>query len=308
MSRRCRWAKETGIAFERSLWCGIFASAFLLGSLSGAPSASATLVGKAAGPGNGIVDSVGPTVTSVSAPTAPSLPSATSPSQPQAPAPVAPQLPQGAVKPPTEATQATPPSSSASSGAGGAFVDGIAGAARNRVGSVTRADEKTAARRTASAHSDSGSTSVSQGGAGASLPRATTDAGGSVPGAPLSIPAADIAAAERWIARVWPGIPLGGGAGGTGPLGGAASALLHPAVLAATQLLALVPSLLQRAGDSPSAIPPATANTPELTLSDASVSTDWMKVVYLVTLIVLLALLAFTIWKEMGPVLRASMR
>jgi hypothetical protein len=304
MPKRCRWQQK--IAFERSLWCAVLVCALLIGSVFGAPSASATPVKDVAGAAKGAVDSVGSTVTpDPGTPPPPSLPDVAPPARPQAPAVTRP-LPPKPVKPPTEATP-SPQRSTNGPSADTPPAGGIAGTARNLADAVSDADRK-GAKGAASSRTAGDSASARQGAGAASEPKATAGTTGSVLGAPLAVTPSEIAAAEQWLARIWPGIPLGGSTGETGPLGGAVSALLRPAVLAATQLLSLVPSILQRASDFPSTIPPATANTPEMTLSDALAPTDWMKVVYLVTLIVLLAVLAFTIWKEMGPVLRANLR
>jgi hypothetical protein len=120
---------------------------------------------------------------------------------------------------------------------------------------------------------------------------------------------AAIAAAERWLARVWPALALGGTAGVDSSLGAAApEALLRPAAAVVARLLTLV-SAVSKAESDPSLAGPSLAeraNDPKPAVADPSSATDPMKVVYLVTLIGLLGLLTFTIVKELGPVLRAS--
>ncbi|HEX5762265.1 MAG TPA: hypothetical protein VFY04_04000 [Solirubrobacterales bacterium] len=131
-------------------------------------------------------------------------------------------------------------------------------------------------------------------------------------GDPLSVMPADIAAAERWLARVWPAIALGGVVSGGLPTDGAAAALLRPAIVVVAQLISLPSSRASLAsnpaGDlsSPRTSVPASGAKP--TVPDPSTAADWKKTLYTVVLVALLALLALTIWKEMWPVLRANLR
>lgn len=117
---------------------------------------------------------------------------------------------------------------------------------------------------------------------------------------------------DRWLARVWPGIALDGRDADGGVLVEAAD-LFRPALAGIARALAAIPAIGRPAADLPfagSPAPagaPATANDPQATLSDVSAA-DWKDVFYVAALVLLLALLAFTLWKEMGPALRAGLR
>jgi len=324
-------ANGTGIAFERRFWCriGLVAGAILIGSVSSVPSASATLVGEAA-------DVVGSTVKSVDAApnAAPSLPSPTPPATPRPPvappapvapqapatpqAPAAPQAPAGPqapaaprtpVKSQTEATP-TPSPSPPSSGVKVPSVDGIAGAARNSIGSVTSTGRETtqrAAAPAASARNAGSRVSTPPNGPDAVASKATPSAIGTASSAPPSITAAEVAALQRWFARVWPAIPLGGGGAGRGWAAGVIGDLFRPAAAATARLLSLVPLVARAAGDSPFVGHPGTANAPQLALPNAAPA-DGKKIIYLVVLAALLALLGFTIWREFRSALRPGVR
>lgn len=207
----------TGIAFERRLWRRIVlvAGAILIGLVSSVPSASATLIGEAA-------DTVGSTVESVDVTpnAAPSLPSTMPPATPPAPA-ATPAAPQAPIKLQTEA--APTPSSSPSPSRSGVkvlpSVDGIASVARNSVGSVTSTGKETTQQVAASARNDGSRVSTPPNGPDAGASEATLRAIGTPSSAPPSITAAEVAALQRWFARVWPAVPLGGGAGRGGQPG-----------------------------------------------------------------------------------------
>jgi hypothetical protein len=305
----------TGIAFERRRWrrVALVAGAILIGSVSSVPSASATLVGE-------VADTVGSTVESVDVTpkAAPSLPSAMPPAPPATPpAPVAtPAAPQAPVKLQTEAAP-TPSSSPSPSRSGGNVlpsVDGIASVARNSVGSVTSIGKETTQQVAASARNDGSrvSTPSNAPDAGARGPdagasKATPRATGIASSAPPSITAAEVAALQRWFARVWPAIPLGGGAG----RGGAARVigdLFRPVVAAAARLLFLAPLAARAASDPPYAGHPQTANAPQLALPNAPAPADGKRIIYRIALAALLALLAFTIWREFRSVRRPGVR
>lgn|GEM_PF-6609834 len=288
------WMNRTGIAFEQRLWRRIVlvAGAILIGSVSSVPSASATLLGEAA-------DTVGSSVESVDAipNAAPSLPSPMPPATP--PAPAAPPAP---VKLQTEAAP-TPSSSPSGSGVNVPSVDGIASAARNSVGSVTSTGKETTQQAAASARNDGSRVSTRPNGPDAGAGKATPRVLGTASSAPPSITAADVAALQRWFARIWPAIPLGGGAG-RGWAVRVMEDLFRPAAAASARLLFLAPSVARAAGDSPFVGHPGTANAPQLALPNAPVSADGKRIIYLIVLAALLALLAFTIWREFRSALR----
>jgi len=293
---------QNGIAFEQRLWRRIVlvAGAVLIGSVSSVPSASATLIGEAA-------DTVGSTVESVDVtPNAvPSLPSAMPPATP--PAPVAtPAAPQAPVKLQTE-TAPTPSPSPSSPGVNVPSVDGIAGVARNSVDSVTTTAKETTQQVAASARNDGSRVSTPPNGADAGASKATPRAIGTASSAPPSITAAEVAALQRWFARIWPAIPLGGGAG----RGWAATVigdLFRPAAAATARLLFLAPLVARAASDSPLVGHPGTANAPQLAFPHAPASADGKRIIYLIALVALLALLAFTIWREFRSALRPGVR
>lgn len=85
-------------------------------------------------------------------------------------------------------------------------------------------------------------------------------------------------------------------------------ALFRLAVDSISRLPSLVPSVAQVAGDIPFAGPFRTADPPQSALPNSSPPAEGEKVAYLVALAVLLALLAFTIWRELRPALRAGLR
>jgi hypothetical protein len=80
--------------------------------------------------------------------------------------------------------------------------------------------------------------------------------------------------------------------------------LFRPAAAAAARLLA--PLLVRAVGDSPVVGHPGTANAPRAALPDAAAPAE--KIAYLVVFAMLLALLAFTVWREFRSVLRPRVR
>lgn len=317
MSRRR--TNGTGIAFEQRLWRRIVlvAGAILIGSVSSVPTASATLMGEAADTVGSTVESVGSTVESVDATpnAAPSPPSAMPPATPPAPVatPAAPQAPvklqaEAAPTPSLSPSRPTPSLSPSSSGVNVPSVDGIAGAARNSVGSVTSTSKEATQQVAAPARNDGSQVSTLPNGRDAGASKATPRAIGTPPSAPPSVMTAKVAALQRWFARIWPAIPLGGGAG----RGWAARVILdlfRPAAAATARLLFLVPSVARAASDSPFIGHPGTAAiAPQLALPNAPASADGKRTIYLIVLAALLALLAFTIWREFRSSLRPGLR
>jgi hypothetical protein len=298
----CGRTNRPGTAFERHLWRRIVlvAGAILIGSVSSVPTASATLVGE-------VADTVGSTVEAVDATpnAAPSLPGAMPPATP--PAPIAtPAAPRAPVKVQTEAAP-TPSRSPSGSGVNAPSVDRVAGIARNSVGSVTSTGKKTTQPVVASARNDGSEASIPSNSPDASASRATPRAVDAPSSAPPSVTAAEVAASKRWLARIWPAISLGGGAG-QGWAGKVAGGLFRPVAAATARLLFLAPLVARAASDSPLVGHPGTANSPQLALPNAPVSADGERVLYLIVLVALLALLAFTIWREFRSALRPGVR
>lgn len=289
-----RRTRGTGIAFEQSLRSKIalVAGVILIGSVSSVPAVSASLVKEVGGIVGSTVRSVPSTVNA-----APSLPNA---APPTAPVPI-PALPHAPVRLPTKATPAPLPSG-AGSGASAPSADGIAGAARNSAGSVTGAGRGTASP-AASAGSGGGGASVAQSGSGTRASRATPGATGTASSAPPSIDDAEVAALQRWFARIWPAIALGDGESGRGWLARAIDGdLLRPAVAAVARLLFLGPPIVRAVADSPTVGLPATANAPQSAPPDnapaSSAPPPAADGTWFIFLAALSALLAFALWKE----------
>jgi hypothetical protein len=308
-----RRTRGTGIAFERSLRRRIFfvAGVILVGSVSSTPSASATLAGEAAG-------AVGSTLRSVhaTANAAPSLPSVAppatppAPAAPQAPAPAAPQVP---VELPSATPTPSPSPTGSGSGADVPSVDGIAGAAGNSVGSVTRTGRETPKPAAAPARNDGGRVPVSQSAPDAGASKATPRASGTASSAPPSVRAAEVASLQRWFAYIWPAIPLGGGEAGREWAAWVIEGdLFRPAIAAIARLLSLVPPTIRAVSDSPLVGPPATATAPQPAPSNTPPNipapADGKRIIYFIALAALLALLAFTLWREFRSTLRAGVR
>jgi hypothetical protein len=300
MSRR--WTNGPEIAFKQRLGCRIVlvAGAILIGSVCSAPSASAALVGE-------VTDTVGATVEAVDAApnAAPSLPNAIPPATPPAPS-ATPAAPQAPVKFQTEAAP-TPSPSPSSSGVNVPSVDGIARVARNSVGSVTSIGKKTTQQVVASTRYDDSRVSTAPNAPDAGANKATPRAVGIPSGAPPSVTAAKVAASQRWLARIWPAIPLGGGVGQVWAAR-LVGDLFRPAAAAAARLLFLAPLVARAARDSPLVRHPGTANAPHLALPNAPASADGTRIIYLIALAALLALLALTIWREFRIALRPGVR
>lgn len=296
-----RRMKRTRIAFAQRSWrqIALVAGAILVGSVSTAPPASATLVGEA-------VDLAGTTVESVHvtpSPT-PSLPSVAPPAT--SPPPVAtPAAPQAPVRLPTEATP-TPSSPPPSPGVNLPSTSGIARTTRNSIDSVTSAGKEAPRHAAAPARNDGNQASSPQTTPVPAQARPPARTGTASSGAP-SITAAEVAALQRWFARIWPAIPLGGDETGQGwATGVMEKVLFRPAVAATARSLFPAAPIARDASDSPSAAHSETANGPSLSLSNASAGGE--KIIYLVAIAALLALLAFTIWREFRAALRPGVR
>ena len=131
-------------------------------------------------------------------------------------------------------------------------------------------------------------------------------AAGTASGAPPSIRAAEVAPVSRWLARIWPAIALGGG-NGPAPVAAAvamAEELFRPAAAVVARVLALTSSNTPTPMSLPFAEQPATTNAPHPTFPGAAVAADEEETLYLVALMSLLALLAFTVWREFRSALR----
>lgn len=262
------------------------AAAILTGSVSGAPSASAT-------PGEEVAGTADATVKAVQgAPnTVQSLPSAV----PPATAPAPPQVP---IQQPAQTSKPTP--SPTGSGADVPSVKRTADTARDSV-SVSSTGAETTKRAIPSAGENGDRTPAFQNprdaGPSKAAPPVNTPSR-----APPSIKPAEVAALQRWFFRIWPAIPLGGNGVDRGEAARVLMGdLLRPAAAAIARLLSLAPPITAASGDSPLGEHPGTANTPKPALPDAATGRE---LIYLVALVALLALLASTIWRELRAVLR----
>jgi hypothetical protein len=288
----------------------LVAGAILAGAVPGVSSAAATPVGEVMG----VVDE---TVKSVQAApnAAPSLPSPPPPpaTPPTRSIPAAPRLPD---KLPTQATPAPAPRHSPSPSSPpnnpGAVdvpsaVDRTVGAARNTVEAVTSTGAETTKPAT-SARKDGTGAPAFQGGADAGPSNASPRAIRTGPNAPLSIAAAKVVALQRWVARIWPAISLGGSGAGRGSTARAMMMdLFRPAAAVIARVLSLSTSITPAAGGWPFAGHPGTGRDPQNGLP-SSLAADGSKIVYLVTLTALLSLLAFTVWREFRSALRPRVR
>jgi hypothetical protein len=285
----------------------------LIASVAGAPSASATPVEKTTGSAAAAVKPV-PAHSNA----APSLPSAVPPTTPPAPVatPAAPRTraaPHVPVKPPPEA-KPTPSPPSTSPGGDEPAGSRMTGATDNAIGSVASTGKETTQQAVPSARNGGGRTSTSQSGpdGGATRSRAIDTASS----APPSIRAAEVAVLQRWFARIWPAVSLGGGSG-KADRGWVARVvvgeLFRPVAAAVAQALYLASSSTppvgnSPVGNSPFAGHPGAANAPRPAVPDAPAAVDGEKIIYLVVLTALLALLAFTIWREFRSALHPHVR
>jgi hypothetical protein len=305
-----RRARRAGSAFGRLCRhaAASIAAAVLIGAVS-VPAASAGLVEK-------VTDTVGSTVKSVqSGATAVPLPSAPPPAQPSSPPPQVatpappPQAPPGL--PSKELLPSKEPSASPSSdGAGSAdpSVDEVAATARGAVDSVTRGGSEATTGAVTRERSDDGPTMTPQQGAdrGASEAIVRRDRTASS-SPPVAVRAAEVAALQRWLARVWPAIALGGSGGsGAGVVELIATDLFRPALAAVTGLLLASSPVLQTSGDAPlgghQGVAGASRSAP--TPTPVPAVGDGGGIAYLIAIAGLLALLAFTVWREFDVALR----
>jgi len=283
--------------------------AILIGSAFNVPSASATVVGEAGDVVGSIVDSVDP------AETVPSLPPA-----PSAPAPAKPSPTPPPVKSPAEAPPSPDPPAS---GGDAPSPDRVVGAVRDSADSIASAGRETTQRaiaptgnyggrvteggRDGGRVTDGGRASASASGRDGDVNTEASRPAGAGSNPQPSIAAAEVAAFRRWLARIWPAIALGGGAGDGWGAGLIADLfLLRPAAAFAVRLL--TPPNAGAAGGPGPVGHPAAANAPQPALPAVPASPDGEKTVYLAVFVALLAFLVFTIWREFRTTLRPGVR
>jgi hypothetical protein len=299
-----RQIRRTGFAVGRPRHCvaTLAAGVALLGVVC-VPSASA-------GPLKEVVDTVGSTLRSAqegvnATQSPPNTPAATPPSPVVTPAPPA--------QAPSKSPNAEPPASSVRSGTGPADlppVDRIGGAAQRTVDSVAPVGSEAPNPPPTSERSDGRTAAAPQPRADRGASMATDHGSRTASSPPVAVRAAEVAALQRWLARIWPAVALGGsGASGTGVVEVDAGDLLRPALTAVTGLLLASSPVIPSSGDaslaghqgvagasrSATAPPPATAE-------------DGGKIVYLIAIAGLLGLLAFTVWREFRLALHPGLR
>lgn len=125
---------------------------------------------------------------------------------------------------------------------------------------------------------------------------------------PVAVRAAEVAALQRWLARVWPAVALGGsGVNGAGVVEVIAGDLLRPALTAVTGLLRVSSPIFPTGGDPAPAghqgVAGASRSAPA-----SPVTTDGGSVLYLIVVAGLLALLAVTVWREFWIALHPRLR
>lgn len=187
----------------------------------------------------------------------------------------------------------------------------MAGAAQGAVGSVTGVGNKAA---------NGTATYERSGGAPAAAPQHRADAGANeaiVPerrtasSPPVAIRAAEVAALQRWFAQVWPAIALGGGEiSRLGAVEAIVAALFQPALAAITGVLLASLPVLPTSGDAPLTghHGVAGASRSGSAPSPAPAAADGGGVLYLIAIAGLLALLAFTVWREFRIALHPRLR
>lgn len=310
-----RWTRRAESAFERP-WRRVVAVAtgMLLIGVASVPNASAGLVGDVAG-------TVGTTVKSVqAAPNAvPSLPSTTPPATPSPPPPQSPPAAtpaspsQAAVELPTvklPSGESSPQSRAGKDGSTGLpSPNGVTGGPRSAADPVAAIDSDAVAGSAPQVRDRDGS---------AAAPRApNTDASpavargdGAGPRPPVAVRAAEVAALQRWLARVWPAVALGGsGIDGAGVVEVIARELFRPALAAITGVLLASSPVLSASGDAPLAghqgVASASRSAPAPLVPVAG---DGGGIIYLIAIAGLLALLAFTVWREFRMALHPDLR
>lgn len=191
-------------------------------------------------------------------------------------------------------------------------MDGVAGAARGAADSVIDGGDEAASGGAAVARSDGGPAVATPPAGAADTSESIVRERRAVSSPPPAVRAADVAALQRWLARVWPAVALGdGGVNGTSVVEVMAEEVLRPALAAVTGLL-LASSPVLPISDSRFTADPAAPNAllsrPAPDPAPLSSVDDGGKVVYLIAIVGLLALLVFTVWREFRLALHPRLR
>jgi hypothetical protein len=267
------------------------------------PVASAGLVKEAASrvestvtPGH-VPTGATPSLPSTAPPVTPPLPSAPPP-------PITPPIPQAQPTSPVLPHQPSPP---ASGDGAPSSAEQVAREVGRSAGSIMSRGGETAQPGSVAgaSHDDARELSAPVGALRAGAGRVPPDA----PSTPISIAAAEVAALQRWFAHVWPAIALGG-AGSVYDWVPAAigESLLRRALAGIAQSLFAVPSLARAISDSPSVESGSAQDSPLRAFTNAAALVSWKTIVYVFALAALLALLAFTVWREFRSALRPGVR
>ncbi len=191
-------------------------------------------------------------------------------------------------------------------------MDRAAGVVRDAVDSVTGVGKEAASRPATTSGRDDESPPLAlqhraERGAGEAIAPRNRTASGS----PVAVTAGEVASLQRWLARVWPAVALGvGGASGAGIVEVIAGDLFRPTLAVVTGLLLASSPVFPASGDAPltgqhgvagaSRAAPAPAHLPA--------AGDGGGIVYLIAITGLLALLAFTVWREFRMALPHGLR
>jgi len=322
--------RGSGVAAERSLWRGAacVAAWLLIGWVALVGPASAGIVKEAtdrvassAGADQGAVNALPPPPKAVPSPpkAVPSPPKAVPPPSKALPPPSkvvpspSPPAPPRIPSRPTGGAPGkapAPPHPPPSSGVDAPGDDGIAGVAGDAGRSVTSAAGE-AGDRVPTGPSEGGSANAAPSDPAGAGKKTRLSAAATAKRTPLSVGPADVAAVQRWFARVWPAIALGGedGQGLLVPTAIAAE-LLRPLIAVADRSLQAVASVVRAVGGdgAPAAGRPVQPHAPNGFLSNVAAAADWEKIPYLVAIAILLALLAYTMWREFRSALRPHVR
>ncbi|HEX8688794.1 MAG TPA: hypothetical protein VF729_00965 [Solirubrobacterales bacterium] len=117
---------------------------------------------------------------------------------------------------------------------------------------------------------------------------------------PLAVEPSEVASARRWIARVWPAIALGGEAGPSSIVSAVETALLRPALATIRRSLRAVAGVARAVGYGGVAdlgTPPKSSPRHGF-LSSVASAAEWKKIGFFAAMAAILALLAFTVWRE----------
>ncbi len=325
-----RAIRRTRSPLGRSASAVVLAIGVILIGAVAVPTASAGLVEEVTGTVGSTVKSVQDGANAIPSPpstTPPTLPSApTPPATPPSPVATPAPPPQAPVKLPGKEAPA-PPSRAGDDSADPPPVDRVAGAVQGAADSVTSAGKEAATRgvtpgrsgnyaATAPQHRADRGASENPGGRGASENRADQRSEAIVRGSrtssspPVAVRAAEVAALQRWLARVWPAVALGGS--GAGIIEVITGGLFRPALATVAGLLLANSPILPTSGDAslaghqggvagaarssaPNPVPPPPA-------------AEGGSVLYLIAIAALLAMLAFTVWREFRIALHPRLR